>query len=60
MLSSAKLQALDFVTEKNKSFMKILKRREPTIDLCDTPVLISYHELKDKSFRPLFPISKKI
>ena len=48
MLSSTKLQASDFVMEKNKSFMKILKRSGPRIDPCGTPVLISHHELKDE------------
>ena len=48
MLSSAKLQTSDFVTEKNESFMKVLKRRGPRIDLCGIPVLISHHELKDE------------
>ena len=38
----------DFFKEKNKSFMKILKRRGPMIDPCGTPVLISQHELKDE------------
>ena len=47
VLSSAKLQTSDFVMEKNKSFMNILKRRGPRIDPCGTSVLISHHELKD-------------
>ena len=51
VLSSAKLQTSDFVMEKNKSFMNILKRRGPRTDPCGTPVLISHHELKDE---PIF------
>ena len=54
MLSSAKLRTSDFAMDKNKSSMKILKRRGPRIDPCGTPILISHHELKDE------PISKII
>ena len=60
VFSSAKLQISDLVMEKNKSFMKILKRRGSRIDPCGTPVLISHHELKDEPVCPLFPISKII
>ena len=48
MLSSAKLHTSEFVMDKNKLFIKILKRRGPRIDPCDTPGLISHHELKDE------------
>ena len=46
---TAKLQTSEFVMEKNKSFMKTFKRKRPRSDPCDTPVLISHHELKDES-----------
>ena len=48
MLSSAQLQTSDFVIEKNKSFMKILKRKGRRIDPCGTPVLILCLELKQE------------
>ena len=48
MPSSAKLQICDFLMDKNKLFMKILKRRGPRIDPCGTPLLILHHELKDE------------
>ena len=51
VLSSPKLQTSDFVTDKNKSFIKTLKRRGPRIDPCGMPVLISHRELKEE---PIF------
>ena len=35
--------------EKNKSFMKILKRKGPGIGSCGTPVLILHHKLKEET-----------
>ena len=53
LLSNAKLQTSDFVTENNKSLINILTRRGPRINSCGTPVLISYHELNAE---PIFTV----
>ena len=48
VLSSAKLQTFDFVIEKNKSLINILKSRGSRTEPFDTPVLIPYHETNAK------------
>ena len=46
VLSSAKLQTFDFIMDKNKLFLKLLKSTGQRIDSCGTPILILYHDLK--------------
>ena len=47
VLSSAKLQTSDFITLRNKSLINILKRSDPSIEPCGTPMYVSNQELKD-------------
>ena len=49
VLSSAKLQMLDFSMNHNISFKKILKNNGPRIDPYGTPRKIFSHELKVES-----------
>ena len=44
MLSSAKLQAFEFLTKKIMSLMNMLNRSYPNTEPCGTPGLISSHE----------------
>ena len=44
-ISSAKIQISDFLINKNKSFVNMLKSRDPSKDLCGTPLMISCQEL---------------
>ena len=45
ILSSAKLCNSDFVSHKNKSFIKTLNRNEPSIEPCGTPKSIALKKL---------------
>ena len=50
MLSFAKFQTSDFVTEKSKSLINILKKTSTRIEAYGTPVLILYHDLNADLF----------
>ena len=45
VLLSAKLQTPDFLINKNKSFINMLKSKSPSKDPCGTPLFISCQEL---------------
>ena len=45
ILSSAKLQTPDFLINENKSFINMIKSKDPTKDPCETPFIISRQEL---------------
>ena len=51
VLLSAKLQILDFLVNKNKSFINIFKNKGPSKDPCGTPLITSCQELYDE---PIF------
>ena len=53
ILSSAKLCKSDFVSHKNKSFIKTLNRNEPSIEHCGTPKSIARYIV---NFHTLFSI----
>ena len=45
VLSSVKLLTSDIVITKNKSFINILKRKDPEIEPQGTPLIVSHQEL---------------
>ena len=57
VLSSAKLQTWDRFINRNKSFMKILKSRGPSMDPSGTLVITSYHALTDE---PIFVLCLRL